>query len=495
MALATRCPNCATTFRVVADQLKLRGGLVRCGSCRHVFDAISSITYVEDPSGRDGLAATTPAHIASDVTSDVASNADAPAPAPIEPTPAVAAPLPPPPPPVSPPVSPPAQPRATSYVPPPVAAPGPAVPSFRMPSEAPTVRQEAVQSPRRPSRSGSRAPAADADRLRIPDTWRSAPAADRGEEPSFSRTPHVTPRRQDPPFTIGTPQALSGVPPAVPPAPAPAAQVPAASLSILPPGSAPPPPHSGEKSGAENRGGEARMRALFDGVDNDAIGATENDEIAGLPSGAPTTAEQLASSEGAPLTLSLDTAFDGPERLDLEDEAPDFLRESTIQQKGFSVFFTVGVVILATALVVQLGVLLRSELIARWPALRPALVQVCRFYGCTVGWPMRAESLAVVGTDLQSVPGTDVLELTAVVRNRAAFRMALPSIELTLTDVQGHAVARKVFAPADYLASSGTAGGARIDEGLDAGADLSIRVTFEARGLTAVGFVVYPFFL
>ncbi|MCU0949926.1 MAG: hypothetical protein MUC68_02410 [Burkholderiaceae bacterium] len=25
-------------FRVVSDQLKLRGGLVRCGSCRHVFD-------------------------------------------------------------------------------------------------------------------------------------------------------------------------------------------------------------------------------------------------------------------------------------------------------------------------------------------------------------------------------------------------------------------------------------------------------------------------
>ena len=105
---------------------------------------------------------------------------------------------------------------------------------------------------------------------------------------------------------------------------------------------------------------------------------------------------------------------------------------------------------------------------------------------------MRAEALAVVGTDRQSVPGTDVLELTAVVRNRATFRMALPSIELTLTDVQGRAVARKVFAPADYLASSGAA---RIEEGLDAGADLSIRVTFEARGLTAVGFVVYPFFL
>jgi predicted Zn finger-like uncharacterized protein len=38
MALATQCPFCQTTFRVAGDQLKLRGGLVRCGHCNEVFD-------------------------------------------------------------------------------------------------------------------------------------------------------------------------------------------------------------------------------------------------------------------------------------------------------------------------------------------------------------------------------------------------------------------------------------------------------------------------
>jgi len=38
MALATICPHCHTTFRVAADQLKLRGGIVRCGACNEVFD-------------------------------------------------------------------------------------------------------------------------------------------------------------------------------------------------------------------------------------------------------------------------------------------------------------------------------------------------------------------------------------------------------------------------------------------------------------------------
>ncbi|WP_354679481.1 zinc-ribbon domain-containing protein, partial [Cupriavidus plantarum] len=37
--LVTRCPACRTAFRLVADQLRLRQGLVRCGQCETVFDA------------------------------------------------------------------------------------------------------------------------------------------------------------------------------------------------------------------------------------------------------------------------------------------------------------------------------------------------------------------------------------------------------------------------------------------------------------------------
>lgn len=35
----TRCPGCKTVFRVTGEQLALRGGQVRCGHCRTVFDA------------------------------------------------------------------------------------------------------------------------------------------------------------------------------------------------------------------------------------------------------------------------------------------------------------------------------------------------------------------------------------------------------------------------------------------------------------------------
>jgi predicted Zn finger-like uncharacterized protein len=39
MSLITRCPACTTMFRVVADQLRLSDGWVRCGQCDEVFDA------------------------------------------------------------------------------------------------------------------------------------------------------------------------------------------------------------------------------------------------------------------------------------------------------------------------------------------------------------------------------------------------------------------------------------------------------------------------
>ena len=37
----TRCPGCATVFRVTSEQLALRAGQVRCGQCKTVFDGVA----------------------------------------------------------------------------------------------------------------------------------------------------------------------------------------------------------------------------------------------------------------------------------------------------------------------------------------------------------------------------------------------------------------------------------------------------------------------
>ena len=49
MSLATRCPACSTTFKVVQDQLKISEGWVRCGHCQEVFNALHSLFDLHPP--------------------------------------------------------------------------------------------------------------------------------------------------------------------------------------------------------------------------------------------------------------------------------------------------------------------------------------------------------------------------------------------------------------------------------------------------------------
>jgi predicted Zn finger-like uncharacterized protein len=55
----TRCPQCDTVFRVTPQQLQVSSGQVRCGRCRAVFDAFSSLS--SHPPGREPGVAAEPA--------------------------------------------------------------------------------------------------------------------------------------------------------------------------------------------------------------------------------------------------------------------------------------------------------------------------------------------------------------------------------------------------------------------------------------------------
>jgi predicted Zn finger-like uncharacterized protein len=54
MSLATTCPNCSTSFRVVVDLLKLHGGRVRCGRCLTVFSALDQLRTLDEPQAPAG---------------------------------------------------------------------------------------------------------------------------------------------------------------------------------------------------------------------------------------------------------------------------------------------------------------------------------------------------------------------------------------------------------------------------------------------------------
>lgn len=49
MSLATRCPHCATAFRVLPAQLSAKGGKVRCGKCGTVFDGVAHLVEQAAP--------------------------------------------------------------------------------------------------------------------------------------------------------------------------------------------------------------------------------------------------------------------------------------------------------------------------------------------------------------------------------------------------------------------------------------------------------------
>lgn len=59
--MLTRCPACATTFRVTPEQVKARHGQVRCGRCQHVFDAIEHLVESTSAAQIESLTAVTAA--------------------------------------------------------------------------------------------------------------------------------------------------------------------------------------------------------------------------------------------------------------------------------------------------------------------------------------------------------------------------------------------------------------------------------------------------
>ncbi|WP_374432672.1 DUF3426 domain-containing protein [Inhella sp.] len=77
MSWATRCPSCATVFRVAEDQLRVSEGFVRCGRCDAVFDARAHLFDLET-----GAAIRPTAPVPSPVPAPAP-----PEPAPFEPTP------------------------------------------------------------------------------------------------------------------------------------------------------------------------------------------------------------------------------------------------------------------------------------------------------------------------------------------------------------------------------------------------------------------------
>lgn len=91
----------------------------------------------------------------------------------------------------------------------------------------------------------------------------------------------------------------------------------------------------------------------------------------------------------------------------------------------------------------------RDTAAARWPGLAGALGTLCEWRGCSVGAPRAIDGLTVDSSGLVRADGAQSYRLTVVLRNRLPMAVAVPAVDLILTDTQGAVIARRVVRPAD----------------------------------------------
>lgn len=170
-------------------------------------------------------------------------------------------------------------------------------------------------------------------------------------------------------------------------------------------------------------------------------------------------------------------------------ENPYYLR-TTQQDEGRRGFLGLLVGILLGALVVQCTYLFRDDAVRLWPRLKPLYLEVCERLDCTVELPRTAGALHIQTSDLESNPRhPNHYVLNALIRNDAAHAVQYPHLELTLTDARDRPVVRRALAPAEWMP------GAVEEDGIAAGAEIVLKLPFEAKGVAhAVGYRIYAFY-
>ena len=115
-------------------------------------------------------------------------------------------------------------------------------------------------------------------------------------------------------------------------------------------------------------------------------------------------------------------------------------------------------VLLSLALVLLLGSQVayqeRDRIAALEPRAKPWLDLMCLQLACVVATPRQIEAIHIDGSSFYKVRG-DLYKLSLTLRNQSPMTVALPAVELTLTDSQDQPVARRVL-PASELGGAVT---------------------------------------
>jgi predicted Zn finger-like uncharacterized protein len=142
--------------------------------------------------------------------------------------------------------------------------------------------------------------------------------------------------------------------------------------------------------------------------------------------------------------------------------------------------------LLVAVLATQVALQQRVALVARWPTATPVLAALCATLGCTIEAPRALDAMAVESSGLTRVDGAPLYRLQVTLRNRSSLEVLAPALDITLTDMRGDVVARRVLRATDV--------GAPALGPLAAGAEWPINAVLDLGDVRVAGYTVELFY-
>lgn len=142
-----------------------------------------------------------------------------------------------------------------------------------------------------------------------------------------------------------------------------------------------------------------------------------------------------------------------------EFSAVSFMRDKSLSSVWRKPLVRVTLGLLSLALLLGLsGQIIfheRDRIVALEPGLKPWLLTFCRPLSCSLSPLQRIESIAIDSSSFIKM-NSDFYRLNLTVKNSAAIALAVPAIELTLTDSLDQPVVRRVILPTELGGNSDT---------------------------------------
>lgn len=162
----------------------------------------------------------------------------------------------------------------------------------------------------------------------------------------------------------------------------------------------------------------------------------------------------VAADEAAyELTPATAAAAGGAAQTAAEEGTDDETANDTPPRRLWPWPWALAASIAALVLCAQALYVFRNDIAAHVPGVRPALTQLCAWAQCAIQPLQKPSVLAIQASDLLILDKAKphLVQLIVTMQNQSSVDVGYPAIDLVLNDRFDHAVARRVFLPAEYV--------------------------------------------